>query len=389
MKSNMQTEKLDLLITAERMVCSATRIDGPGVIGVRDGLIAFVETGSGTRAEAGDLASVDAEKTLNFDDGVLLPGLVDLHAHPAASGSKFGIDPDVCLLPKGSTTVLSQGDAGARNVDQYIEETINGYRPRIKLALNFCAEGESNPDGRFFSIDEASIEECVAVIGRSSSDVWGISLNIALIRGEGIDPMEVMRRGMVAAEESGVPVLFGATKNTAVPLADQLALLRSGDLLTYCFFSGDGSLVKDGRVLDCVWEARERGVLFDVGDGATAFGFEAAEVAISEGLLPDTISTDYYRHHLENEVDHDMSHVVSKLMAVGMTGEQCWRRVTSMPAQVLGLGDVIGRLEAGAAADFCVVRAGDEPVAMKDGPGETRMGVRWEPVMTVLAGEVV
>jgi dihydroorotase len=44
-----------------------------------------------------------------------------------------------------------------------------------------------------------------------------------------------------------------------------------------------------------VWDARELGVLFDVGDGATAFGFEAAEVAITEGLLPDTISTDYYR----------------------------------------------------------------------------------------------
>ena len=104
-------------------------------------------------------------------------------------------------------------------------------------------------------------------------------------------------------------MLFGATKNSAVPLADQLALLRPGDLLTYCFYSGDGSIVEDGRVLDCVWDARERGVLFDVGDGATA--------------------------------------------------------------------------------DFCVVRAGDEPEVMKDGPGETRTGYRWEPVVTVLAGEVV
>jgi len=374
---------LDLLITAERMVCSATGIDGPGVIGVRDGLIPFVDSGSGV----GDLPS--AEKTLNVDDGVLLPGLVDLHAHPAASGSKFGIDPDVCLLPRESTTVLSQGDAGARNVDRYIEETINGYRTRIKLALNFCAEGESNPDGRFFSIDEASIEECVAAVGRSDSDVWGISLNTAQIRGGGVDPMEVMRRGMAAAEESGGPVLFGATKNSAVPLADQLALLRPGDLLTYCFYSGDGSIVEDGRVFDCVWDARELGVLFDVGDGATAFGFEAAEVAITEGLLPDTISTDYYRHHLVNEMDHDMSHVVSKLMAVGMTEEQCWPRVTSMPAQVHGLGDVTGRLDAGAAADFCVVRAGDEPEVNKDGQGETRTGYRWEPIVTVLAGEVV
>ena len=54
-----------------------------------------------------------------------------------------------------------------------------------------------------------------------------------------------------------------------------------------------------------------------------------------------------------------------------------------------GLGDVIGRLDTGAAADFCVVRAGDEPEVMKDGQGETRTGYRWEPIVTVLAGEVV
>ena len=55
----MQTEKLDLLIRAERMVCPATGIDGAGVIGVRDGVIAFVDSGF----SSGDLASVDAEKT--------------------------------------------------------------------------------------------------------------------------------------------------------------------------------------------------------------------------------------------------------------------------------------------------------------------------------------
>ena len=35
--------------------------------------------------------------------GVLLPGLVDLHTHPAPSDWKYGIDPDVEILPRGAT----------------------------------------------------------------------------------------------------------------------------------------------------------------------------------------------------------------------------------------------------------------------------------------------
>ena len=379
----MKSQDYDLVVTASRIVCPATGIDGRGVIGVRDGVIDFVDLD----AEGQDLPS--ARISLDVSRGILLPGLIDLHAHPAASGSKFGIDADRDLLSKGSTTVLSQGDAGARNVDQYIRETIRGSRTRVKLALNFCAEGESNPEGRFFSLDEASVEECVTAVERGGSDLWGISLNIALIRGEDVDPLEVMHRGIEAAEKSGVPVMFGATKTSKIPLCEQLDLLRRGDVMTYCFYSGEGSIVQDGQVLDCVWEARERGVLFDVGDGAAAFGFDVAEIAVAEGFLPDTISTDYYLHHYSNKLDHDVPHIVSKMIEAGMTAEQCWPRVTSIPAQVLGMGDAIGRLAAGAVADLCVLELRDEPEPMRDGRGEVRIGQRWRPMVTIKGGEVV
>ena len=379
----MTDEHLDLIVWASRLVCPATGLDGAGMVGVRDGVISFVEMGS----DVGDFP--DAGEVVEIRDGVLLPGLVDLHAHPAVSGSKFGIDADRDLLSMGSTTVLSQGDAGARNVDRYIEETIRGARTQVKLALNFCAEGESNPQGRFFSIDEASVDECVAAIEREGDDVWGISLNIALIQGAGIDPLEVMRRGMEAAELSGKPVMFGATKTADVPLCEQLELLRAGDVMTYCFYSGAGSIVQNGKILDCAWEARERGVLFDVGDGAAAFGFDVAEIAVAEGFLPDTISTDYYLHHYSNGLEHDVPHIVSKMIEVGMTAEQCWPRVTSVPAQVLGLSDRIGRLEVGAVADLCAVELRDEAEPMVDGRGEVRVGRRWRPVMVVKDGVVV
>jgi len=146
---------------------------------------------------------------------------------------------------------------------------------------------------------------------------------------------------MSAAEQSGSPVLFGATRTSALPLAEQLKLLRTGDVMTYCFHQGGGSIMEDGRVLDCVWDARERCVLFDVGDGANALGFEVAEVAIAEGFLPDALSSEHYQHHFLPEPDHDLPQVVSKMIAAGMTAEQYWSRVTSVLAQVLGLGSEI------------------------------------------------
>ena len=78
------------------------------------------------------------------------------------------------------------------------------------------------------------------------------------------------------------------------PIEEQLDLLRSGDVLTYCFHTGPNGIVEDGRVIEAAWRARERGVLFDVGHGMASFDFPTVEAAIADGFLPDTISTDQY-----------------------------------------------------------------------------------------------
>lgn len=372
----------DLLIKAKLLADPASGDYGGGAIGVTDGRITFSVIGP----IESDIPP--ARKTVDISDGIVLPGLVDLHVHPALSNSRFGVDPDRYLLTRGSTTVLSQGDAGARNVDEYVQQTISTSKITVKLGINFCANGESNPSGRFFSLDEASVSECVASIRRARPHIWGISLNIALIRGKGIDPLEIMRRGIRAAEETGLPVMFGATKSSEVPLADQLSLLRPGDVMTYCFHSGEGSIVENGQLLDCVWEARERGILFDVGDGFAAFGFDVAETAIAEGFLPDTISSDFYRQHVISGIEHDLPLVVSKLVASGMSAEQCWPRVTSVPANILGLTGV-GTLQEGASADICVLKPGAIPESLRDGHGRVREGKRWRPVSTYKTGNLI
>ena len=114
----------DLLLRAGRMVCPATGYDGPGTVGVREGRIV---------ARGTDVAG-KARKCLEFHDDLLLPGLVDLHAHPALGGSKYGINPDRYMLPTGVTTVLSQGDAGALTWPAYRDDVVRGCRTRVRLA---------------------------------------------------------------------------------------------------------------------------------------------------------------------------------------------------------------------------------------------------------------
>lgn len=366
-------------VRALRAIDPASEYEGPIELTITDGRISGRET---------DASKFDAADLI-VDQGFLLPGLIDAHAHPSLSGSRYGVDPDQYFLTRGSTTVLSQGDAGARNIDEFVDRTIKPSRTRTKLAINFCANGESNPNGRFFDLSEASIPECVEAIERHREYIWGISLNIAFIQNPSIDPLEIMRRGVEAAEQVNVPILFGATKTDATPLADQLALLRPGDSMTYCFHSGAGSIVQDGSIQDCVLEARERGVLFDVGDGFAAFGFDTAEVAIAEGFLPDIISSDAYVAHVESGTNQDLPLVASKLVAAGMSIEDCWSRMTSAPAKLLGLEDEIGQLHVGAAADFCVVDVTNETDQLRDGHNQTRTGQLWEPVLTIKAGEVV
>ena len=48
-------------------------------------------------------------------------------------------------------------------------------------------------------------------------------------------------------------------------------------------------------------------MLFDVGHGMASFDFGVAEAAISQGFLPDTISTDVYKRHVAEDPGHDIA----------------------------------------------------------------------------------
>ena len=372
----------DLIVRAGRIVCSRSGIDGPGHVAVRDDRIAVVGQASTAKVDP-----ATANRSFDFPDGILLPGLIDLHAHPANSGSVFGVSPDDHVVPYGTTTVLSQGDAGASTIDQYVEETISASRTSILLAINLSRIGESASHGCFEDLDNADVDACATAIDRYRELIPAVAVNVSHRACGDTDPREVMRRGVEVAEQTELPILFGMRRPEDWPLDQQLNLLRPGDIVTYCFRSQPHCIVQGGQVLPCIRDARTRGILFDVGHGTSAFCFDVAQAAIEDGFLPDTVSTDLQRFHIDQPVRHDLPLVMSELRAAGMPENEVFAAVTSRPASLLKLDDS-GVLRANAVADLTVLEACNG-AQFGDVKGRFGSGTLWASAFVVKRGRVI
>ena len=140
-------------------------------------------------------------------------------------------------------------------------------------------------------------------------------------------------------------------------------------------------------VLSAVREARERGVLFDVGHGLGSFDFKVAEIAIAAGFLPDTISTDLQRRHIDTKTIHSLPLVMGKLQAVGMPKVEILKAVTSRPAKTLRRETELGTLIPGACADLVALRPGMTPSTFTDVEGMERQGSAWEVALVLRGGQ--
>ena len=380
----------ELLIRAGRVVCPAGSFDGPGAVLIRDGLI----------VAAGPNIAAPTARVLDFPDCLALPGLVDFHAHPACEGSKYGVNPDAAFLSRGTTTAMSQGDAGANGWRRYGETTVAPSRTRVRLALNLSRRGEAGPGPCFENLADADVAACIQAIEAADQEgvdwIWGIAVNTSVPSCGATDPREVLRRALLAAAATNRPLLVGLRREADWPLGEQLALLRPGDVVTYSFSTSPEALVRDGRVRPEAWEAYRRGVWFDLGHGAASFDFEIAEVALAEGFFPRSLSTDGYRAHEGLTPPHDLPRVISKLIACGMAEELAFRHATYAPSTMLHLirpgrdGSVgPGTLTPGSPGDVAVLRWNPDAAPLTDCAGRSRTGGCWEPVRVVCAGEVV
>jgi dihydroorotase len=177
-----------------------------------------------------------------------------------------------------------------------------------------------------------------------------------LSRGVSADrDLEVLRRAVLVAGPAKIPIMIHMG-DTASPLPQILALLRSGDIVTHVYApTAHGILDDSGRVLPEVLQARKRGVLFDFGNGLNEhWSWDVAERAIQQGFLPDTISSDINLPGRTDQV-YDLPNVLSKFLALGMPLEQVIACCTRNAARAVRELNPYGSLRRGSVADVVVL----------------------------------
>ncbi len=144
-----------------------------------------------------------------------------------------------------------------------------------------------------------------------------------------------------------------------------------------------------GEMQPWMWEARQRGIIFDVGHGASAFIFPSAYDSIRHGFPPDTLSSDLHNASIV-KTKPAMPNVISKFMNFGMTLQEAIYRSTVRPAQAINRFPEVGTLRAGKAADVAVLQLHRGVFGFNDANLRRMIGTRKiEAVLTLRAGELV
>jgi dihydroorotase len=193
------------------------------------------------------------------------------------------------------------------------------------------------------------------------------------------------------AEECGklanVPVMFDFWPRADRTYADLiLQKMRPGDIHTHVFAQQFPILLADGKLNPILTEARQRGVIFDVGHGAGSFWFRNAAPAVKQGFIPDSMSTDL---HLGDFTVLSMTEVMSKFLAMGVPLEDLIRRSTVNPAREIHRPE-LGTLAIGREADVAVLEVLHGHFGYIDN-GFARMdgNVKLVARMTIRAGRIV
>jgi dihydroorotase len=349
--------RFDLLIAGGELVDPGSGRRGRFDIGIADGRIAAVEETLPREAAA---EIVEAEGLL------VTPGLVDLHTHAFPDVTYWGVDADALAPAAGVTTWIDAGSAGAFTIRGFRRFVADPARVRIKAFLNVSSIGLVAPSWEVASRRYLDERACLDAVEANRDFVVGLKVRIDrfTVGPLGLEPLEVALR---LAAEAGLPLMvhIGDGPPELGPLLERL---RPGDILTHCTTAATMAPVVDGEVVPGVREAVERGVVLDVGHGAGAFSFAAAEALLAAGLPPRTISTDAHQHSVNGPM-FDLPTCMTKLLALGMPLADVVAAATVEPARAVGLD---ASLAVGAPADVTLLAQEPGPFPLRDVLGERR-----------------
>lgn len=328
--------------------------------------------------------SSETKQTLTLGGQVhVSAGWIDGHTHCYPASPIYHDEPDKVGVESGVTTVIDAGSTGADDVDDF-QRLAAGCKTRVHALLNISRIGLLRQNEL---ADPADIDPALAqaAIRRHPGFIVGIKARMSgsVVGESGLQPLRMAKQ--IQQANGNLPLMVHVG-NTPPDLDEIVALLGEGDLLTHCFNGKPNRILTPaGELRQAVREAVRRGLLLDIGHGGASFSFEVAELAIAQGILPHTISSDIYcKNRIKGPV-YSLAHVMSKFFAIGMTLEQVLACVTHQAADALRLPSK-GRLEVGADADITLFQVSCGPTLFTDTEAGTRNGDRQLLPLAALVG---
>ena len=343
-----QQPQFDLLLQGGHVIDPKNKISAVRDVAIRDGKIAAV---------AEHIDPTRALKVVNVGGLYVTPGLVDIHVHVfAGTGERnsYAGDnseyPDGFTFRVGVTTVADAGCAGWRNFEDFKEKIIDRSKTRVLAFLNIVGAGMRGPK---FENNLADMDPQPAAEMALRHKGLIIGIKTAHYEGPEWTPVEnAVKAGTIA----NIPVMvdFGANRPER-PMAELVTKkLRPGDIYTHCYSGLRNELDDTGHVNPAMFEARKRGVIFDVGHGGGSFAWRVAIPAMQQGFPPDSISTDLHIGSMNSGMK-DMLNVMSKFLVMGLSLDDVIADSTWNPAREIKQEE-LGNLSVGSPADVTVLR---------------------------------
>ena len=377
-KENKMIDKsgptFDLLLKGGHVIDPANNIDGQCDLGISGSIIAAVED---------EIPISSATRVVEAENLIITPGLIDLHAH--FWGYAGTVSPDELCLSTGVTTAVDAGGSGHLTFDDFNENVISKSEVRVFALLNISGLGMVGQPEQ--DLEGMSTEFSLAKIKQRPDLIVG--LKVAHYAGPGWEPLN---RAVAAAQESGIFVMVDQTPIASRPMGEMmLEHMQPGDVVTHCYAVSKPMTTPDDEVRKYFFEARDRGIKFDVGHGGGSFSWRIAQAAMDQGFPPDTISTDLHTgSYLTNQAT--MPETMSKMLICGVSLNDVIDMSTWRPAQQIRHPE-LGTLSVAGIADVSVFKLAEGDFGFTDnGSSGNRVRMsskRLEPEITIKSGRVV
>jgi dihydroorotase len=341
-------QQYDLLLKGGHVIDPRNRINGVRDVAIKAGKIAEV---------AANIPSAQAFKMIDVSGLYVTPGLLDMHVHVYAStgarqyaGDK-SVYPDGFTFRSGVTTVVDAGTSGWRTFSDFKDRVIDRSRTRVLAMLNIVGGGMAGATDVEQNLEDMDPQAAADLAGKNKDLIVGIKT--AHYAGP---EWKAVERAVEAGTLANIPVMvdFGEFRPERPFQELVLKKLRPGDIYTHSYIGAVPMLDAQGRVLPYLFEARKRGVLFDVGHGGGSFLFRQAVPAVRHGFLPDSISTDLHVNSMNSGMK-DLLNLMSKFLAMDVPLDDVIARATWNPARQIKREE-LGHLSVGAVADIAVLR---------------------------------